>query len=78
MKWLPVIDGEQCIGCSRCVVACGPKSLEMIDSVAVLARLDTCGSEEHCIGPCPVEAISMAWVEAEGDRLRGKWWQESE
>lgn len=77
MKWVPVINEELCIGCNRCVLACGPKSLELIDFVAVLVRLDTCGSEEHCIGPCESDAISMAWVEADGNRLRGKWRMES-
>jgi NAD-dependent dihydropyrimidine dehydrogenase PreA subunit len=51
-KWLPVIDEDLCTGCAACVEACGPKSLEMDGNVAVLARPDTCGSEEHGIAPC--------------------------
>jgi len=73
LKWLPVIDEDLCTGCAACVEACGPKSLEMQAGVAVLARLDTCGSEEHCIAPCPTAAIQMAWVKTTGDRTRGKW-----
>ncbi len=73
LKWLPVIDEERCTGCNRCVEACGPKSLEVIDAVAVLVRPDTCGSEEHCVKPCPEAAIHMAWVEAEIDYSRGRW-----
>lgn len=73
MKWLPVIDANRCTGCARCVEACGPKSLEIIDGLAVLRRPDTCGSEEHCIRPCPEEAIRMEWVVAAGEASRGRW-----
>lgn len=72
-KWLPVVDVDRCTGCGDCVKACGPKSLEIIQQVAVLVRPDTCGSEEHCIAPCQHDAIAMAWMPALGDRTRGKW-----
>jgi electron transport complex protein RnfB len=72
-KWVPVVDEDLCTGCGVCVEACGPKSLEMQDRVAVLARPDTCGSEEHCIAPCPADAIHMAWVKMAGDLACGKW-----
>jgi NAD-dependent dihydropyrimidine dehydrogenase PreA subunit len=72
-KWLPVVDEGLCSGCVACVEVCGPKSLEMINGVAVLAQPETCGSEEHCIAPCPTGAIKMAWVESNGDHTRGKW-----
>ncbi|MBI2950006.1 MAG: 4Fe-4S binding protein [Verrucomicrobia bacterium] len=70
---MPVVDEDLCTGCAACVEACGPKSLEIVDRVAVLVRPDTCGSEEHCIAPCPTTAIQMAWVEMDGDKNRGKW-----
>lgn len=73
LKWLPVIDEDLCTGCAACVEACGPKSLEIQNGVAVLARPDTCGSEEHCITPCLSIAIQMAWVPATGNPARGKW-----
>lgn len=72
-KWLPVVDEDLCTGCAACVEACGPKSLEIVDRVAVLVRPDTCGSEEHCVAPCPTAAIQMRWVAATGDKARGKW-----
>ena len=77
LKWLPVVDEDFCTGCAACVEACGPKSLEIVDRVAVLVRPDTCGSEEHCIAPCPTAAIQMRWVQATGDKERGKWCAEA-
>jgi hypothetical protein len=38
-----------------------------------LADPERCGSEEHCIEPCPQNAISMEWLPWEGDEARGKW-----
>ena len=73
LKWLPVVDAERCTGCARCVEACGPKALEIIDSIAVLASPDTCGSDQLCIKPCPEGALEMHWTEADGDKARGQW-----
>lgn len=76
-KWVPVIAADQCNGCQECVLACGPKCLETIDHVAVLTKPDICGSEEHCIAPCPIGAIRMEWVKMDGNvdwNLKmGKW-----
>jgi len=72
-KWVPVVDIDYCTGCGECVEACGPQCLEIVDSIAVLVRSDKCGSEEHCIEPCPEVAIHMEWVEMYGDEKVGKW-----
>jgi Na+-translocating ferredoxin:NAD+ oxidoreductase RNF subunit RnfB len=73
-KWLPVIDADLCTGCGACVRACGPACLKIDDNnIAVLFMPDHCGSEEHCIAPCPEKCIHMEWVESEGDPARGKW-----
>lgn len=72
-KWVPVVDRERCTGCARCVEACGPKSLELVNLLATLALPDTCGSEEHCISPCPEQAIHMEWMELDGEKAVGKW-----
>ncbi len=77
-KWLPVIDPNVCNGCEACVDACGPDCLELDDTVAVLARPDACGSEEHCIAPCPAGAIRMAWIPCAGDPAVGRWLSERE
>ena len=72
-KWMPEIDEELCTGCAACVEACGPRSLALVGRLAVLMYPDTCGSEEHCMGPCLEDAIHMAWVRCDGDGSRGKW-----
>jgi Na+-translocating ferredoxin:NAD+ oxidoreductase RNF subunit RnfB len=72
-KWVPVVQEALCTGCGACVAACRPNSLEVVDGLALLARPDTCGSEEHCIKPCPEDAIHMAWADMAGDHTRGKW-----
>ncbi len=72
-KWLPAIDTELCTGCGQCVDACGPRSLNVVDGVAALVDPATCGSEEHCIGVCPEDAIKMHWCFGTGDRSIGLW-----
>lgn len=72
-KWVPVVDIDYCTGCGECVDACGPQCLEIVNNVAVLIRADICGSEEHCIEPCPEDAIHMEWAEIWGDERVGKW-----
>ncbi len=72
-KWLPVVDPDECNGCGACLDACTPDCLEIDDTAVVLARPDACGSDEHCIAPCPVEAIRMAWIPCAGDPAVGRW-----
>lgn len=73
-KWLPVIDEELCTACGACVEACGPQCLSLVEkSYVVLLHPDKCGSEEHCIAPCPELCISMQWLPFEGSKDRGKW-----
>ena len=72
-KWIPVVAAEECTGCGRCVEVCGVNCLEMEQAVAVLARPDACGSEEHCIIACRDDAIHMAWVPMEGKGAVGVW-----
>ena len=73
LKWVPIVNTALCTGCGRCVEACGPNSLEVVNGIAVLVRPDTCGSEEHCIGPCQAGALQMGWMEWVGDKNRGRW-----
>jgi MinD superfamily P-loop ATPase len=73
LKWLPVVEPSLCDGCSACVEACSPQCLEVVGGVAVLMAPDLCGSEEHCIEPCPTTAIRMEWVKAKGNMQVGRW-----
>jgi len=73
LKWLPVIKPNRCTRCGKCVEACGPACLEIINGNAVLTRPDKCGSEEHCIAPCSEKAIRMERIEAKADKSSGKW-----
>lgn len=71
---MPVIDDEACTGCQACVDACGPGSLTMSDNgKAILTHPETCGSEEHCIAPCPERCIRMEWLPWTGNVNRGIW-----
>ncbi len=72
-KWLPIIDASRCTGCSKCVAACGPACLAVVDQLAHLTNPLTCGSEEHCIPACPEDAIHMEWVLTEGVPSIGEW-----
>ena len=72
-KWMPVVDVETCTGCGKCVEACGPRCLTIDDQLAVLSEPERCGSEEHCIEPCPENAIHMAWRPWSGNEERGVW-----
>lgn len=72
-KWVPVIDANMCSGCQECIYACEPNCLELVQGTAVLTKPSRCGSEEHCVAPCPSGAIEMRWVETLGDESVGKW-----
>ena len=72
-KWVPVIDSNVCTGCQECVYACGPNCLEVFEGTVILSKSDRCGSEEHCIAPCPVGGIEMQWVEMICDESVGRW-----
>ena len=73
LKWLPLIDRELCTGCGKCIDACGPQCLVLRDGCALLLDPERCGSEEHCLPPCPEKAIYMRWLQHEGSRKRGRW-----
>ena len=72
-KWLPVVLEDRCTGCGRCVEACTPACLEILNEAAVLTRPNRCGSEEHCIPMCHTRAIRMCWMPMRGDVAVGLW-----
>jgi len=73
-KWLPDINLEKCTGCGKCVKACRPKSLVIVnDDFALLIRADTCSSGGHCVESCPEDALNMEWIEMRGEHTAGDW-----
>lgn len=73
-KWLPDINLEKCTGCGKCVKACRPKSLVIVnDDFALLIRADTCSSGGHCVLSCPEDALNMEWIEMRGEHNVGDW-----
>lgn len=52
-----VVDAERCIGCRRCVRACGSAGIEVVDRLARPTQgCILCGA---CVDACPVDAISI-------------------
>jgi NAD-dependent dihydropyrimidine dehydrogenase PreA subunit len=72
-KWVPVIEAERCTGCGLCLEFCRHEALTLRDNVVTLARPDACGSEEHCLHPCPEDALRMDWVPLRGNPGVGLW-----
>lgn len=74
LKWIPVIDQDECTGCNACVDECETQSLDLVDGpLAELARPATCCSSEACIAVCPVDCMKMEWREVAGDTTIGRW-----
>lgn len=55
---IPVIDTGRCVGCGKCVEACPPQALTLIDEIACL-RGDLCEECGFCSPECPVNAIEI-------------------
>jgi len=57
------IDEDKCIGCGKCVSACGKSALQLIDGKAKLISETYCDGLGVCIGKCPVDAITVVQKE---------------
>ena len=53
---IPIIDQDECTGCSECVEVCPSEALELIDDVAVV-HADKCDGCGECAETCTAEAI---------------------
>ena len=53
---IPEVDGEKCVGCGRCVGACGEGAIEVSEGKAEIDE-DACVGCRRCIGACPVRAL---------------------
>jgi ferredoxin len=61
---LPVVDGDRCTGCGRCVAACDPRVISLETrpdwrKSAVLHQPDGCTGCSLCALRCPFGAIEM-------------------
>lgn len=72
-KWLPIIDGNLCTGCGRCLEVCGSRALQLINGGVVLARALNCTSDDQCVSVCEEDALRMDWIDLAGDKNRGRW-----
>jgi NAD-dependent dihydropyrimidine dehydrogenase PreA subunit len=59
---LPEIDEVRCSGCGKCVVACAPHALALLNGKVVLVRPDLCAYEGGCEPVCPEGAIALPYL----------------
>ena len=55
----PIIDEEECSGCSSCVDACPNSVLELADDIAKAVSEDNCDGCGTCAEECPMECIQI-------------------
>lgn len=67
-------DGERCIGCGSCVLACEEKSVGIIALNPVTntpERMCTlCDGDPQCVKYCPYSALTVVSVDAKGEFYR--------
>jgi carbon-monoxide dehydrogenase iron sulfur subunit len=59
-----VIDGDKCIGCKTCVLAC-PFGVPFFDeTLHVSVKCDFCGGDPQCVACCETKAIEYTEIDA--------------
>lgn len=52
---MPQVDVDKCIGCGKCIPACGQKAISIVDGKAHIS--DACLGCSHCIPYCRIYAL---------------------
>ena len=55
LRGIPAIDEERCIGCGKCIPACGQNAIERVDGHSHIN--ENCLGCGHCIPYCPLAII---------------------
>jgi MinD superfamily P-loop ATPase len=59
MDKIAYIREAECIGCAKCISACGDKAILGARKLMHTIITDLCTGCEECIAPCPVDCIEM-------------------
>jgi len=60
---IPLIDGEKCTGCRKCIEVCPPRAIELRDRLARVEE-EFCEECGFCAAECPAEAILIPFPQS--------------
>lgn len=58
-QFLPIVDGEACIGCGQCDTYCPDQAIKQVDDQRYAVDRDYCKGCGICVNECPTDAIEM-------------------
>jgi len=56
-------DGDKCIGCKQCVIACPWGSIKLNHTAKEIIKCDMCGGDPECVKVCQAKALEFVEVE---------------
>ena len=56
-------DGDKCIGCKQCVIACPWGSIKLNHTAKEIIKCDMCGGDPECVKVCQAKALKFVEVE---------------